>query len=149
MTDGAIRPGSVGLDSSRAPEAQRSQSSTLPGPQTITDGSAPSDFDPTLEYSTEHVVLFWQPPSCFSQWSPSSFVVDDVSYPCAEQFIMAERPVFSRTTAPRSPLRLRQTRVRTSALVEACVISTTPFGAAFEKTPSLLALLPSSHGIRP
>ena len=60
-------------------------------PQIITDGSAPSVFDPTLEYSTEHVVLFWQPPSCFSQWSPSSFVVDNVSYSYAEQFMMAEK----------------------------------------------------------
>ena len=30
----------------------------------------------------------------FSQWSPSSFVVDDVSYPCAEQFMMAEKARF-------------------------------------------------------
>ena len=36
-------------------------------------------------------MLFWQPPSCFSQWSPSSFVVYDVSYSCAEQFMMAEK----------------------------------------------------------
>ena len=36
-------------------------------------------------------MLFWQPPSCFSLWSPSSFVVDDVSYSCAEQFMMAEK----------------------------------------------------------
>ena len=38
----------------------------------------------------EQVVVFWQPPCCFLQWSPSSFVVDDVSYSCAEQFMMAE-----------------------------------------------------------
>ena len=47
------RPGSVGLDSSRAPGAQPSRSSTLPPPQIPIDGSAPSVFDPTLEYSTE------------------------------------------------------------------------------------------------
>ena len=35
-------------------------------------------------------MLFWQPPSCFSQWSPSSLVVDDVTYSCAKQFMMAE-----------------------------------------------------------
>ena len=44
-----------------------------------------------LEYSTDNVVLFWQPPSYFSQWSPSSFVVDGVSCSCAEQFMMAEK----------------------------------------------------------
>ena len=40
-------------------------------------------------------MLFWKLPSSFSQWSPSSFVIDDVSYSCAEQFMMAEkaRPV--------------------------------------------------------
>ena len=63
----------------------------LPAPQILTDGSALSVFDTTLEYSTEQVVPFWQPPSCFSQWSPSSFVVDDVSYSCVKQFLMAEK----------------------------------------------------------
>ena len=91
MSDGATRPRFVGPDLSRAPEAQCSQSSTLPALQIITDGSAPPIFDSKLEYSTEQLVLFWQPSSCFSQWSPSSFVVDDVSYSCAEQFIMAEK----------------------------------------------------------
>ena len=52
---------------------------------------APSAFDPSLEHSTDNVVLFWQPPSYFSQWTPSSFVVDGVSYSCAEQFVMAEK----------------------------------------------------------
>ena len=35
--------------------------------------------------------MFWQPRSCFSQWPPASFVVDDMSYSCAEQFVMAEK----------------------------------------------------------
>ena len=48
-------------------------------------------FDPCLEYSTDKVVLFWQPPSCFPPWSPSSFVVDDVPYYCAAQYMMAEK----------------------------------------------------------
>ena len=47
-------------------------------------------FDPSLEYSTNEVVTFWQPPSYTSPWSPSSFVVDDVPYSCAEQYMMAE-----------------------------------------------------------
>ena len=37
-------------------------------------------FNPSLEYSTDKVVLFWQPPSYFPPWSPSSFAVDDVPY---------------------------------------------------------------------
>ena len=79
-SDGDTRPESVGPDLSRAPGAQRSRRSTLPAAPILTDGSAPSVFDPKLDYSTEQMLLFWQPPSCFSQWSPSSSVVDDVSY---------------------------------------------------------------------
>ena len=48
-------------------------------------------FYPSLEYSTHKVVLFWQPPSYFPPWSPSSFAVDDVPYSCAEQYMMAEK----------------------------------------------------------
>ena len=39
-------------------------------------------------------MLFWQPLACFSQWSPSSFVVDDVSYSSSEQFMVAEKGRF-------------------------------------------------------
>ena len=35
------------------------------------------------------VVLFWQPPSVFSQWILSPFTVDLVEYSCAKQFTMA------------------------------------------------------------
>ena len=48
-------------------------------------------FDPSLEYSTDKVVLFWQPPSYFLPWSPSSFAENDVPYSCAEQYMMAEK----------------------------------------------------------
>ena len=37
------------------------------------------------------MVLLWQPPSYFSQWSLSSFVVDDVSYSRKEQYMMTEK----------------------------------------------------------
>ena len=50
---------------------------------TAPDGLAPSTFDPSLEYSTDHVVLFWQP-------TPIVFAVV-VSYSCAEQRRMAEK----------------------------------------------------------
>ena len=48
-------------------------------------------FDPSIKYSTDKVVLFWQPPSSFARWSPSSFAVDDVTYSCAAQYMMAEK----------------------------------------------------------
>ena len=81
----------MGPDSSRSPGAQRLGVVCCRAPEIPTDGSAPLVVDPELEYSTEQVVLFCQPPSCFSQWFPSSFVVDDVPHSCAEQFRMAEK----------------------------------------------------------
>ena len=60
-------------------------------PNMASDGLAPSAFDPSIEYSTDNVVLFWQPLSDSSQWTPSSFVVDGVSYSCADQFMIAEK----------------------------------------------------------
>ena len=50
-----------------------------------------TNFYPSLEWSTDNVVLFRQAPSHFPPWSPSSFAVDDVPYSCAEQYMMAEK----------------------------------------------------------
>ena len=55
------------------------------------DSSAPSVFDPTVEYLTEQVVLFWRPSSNFSQLSPSSLIADNTSYSCEEEYMMAEK----------------------------------------------------------
>ncbi|CAM9647465.1 unnamed protein product [Ectocarpus sp. 13 AM-2016] len=52
---------------------------------------AATPFDGTREYVSPGVLLFWQPPSVFSQWTPSVFVVDNVQYRCAEQYMMAEK----------------------------------------------------------
>ena len=60
----------------------------------ITDPNPNTAFDPSLEYSTDKVVLFRQPPSYFPPWSPSSFAVDKVPYSCAEQYMMAEKASF-------------------------------------------------------
>ena len=57
----------------------------------IADPNSNTAFDPTLECSTDKVVLFWQPPSYSPPWSSSSFSVDDVPYSCAEQYMMAEK----------------------------------------------------------
>ena len=40
---------------------------------------------------SDDLVLFWHPPSAFSQWTPSPFTVDFVEYNCPEQFIMASK----------------------------------------------------------
>ena len=63
-------------------EARCSRARTLQAQisYTASDGLTPSAFDSSLEYSTDKVVLFWQPPCYFSWWSPSSIVVDSVSY---------------------------------------------------------------------
>ena len=48
-------------------------------------------YDGSLTYINDEVVLFWQPPSVFSQWTLSPFTVDLVEYSCAEQFMMASK----------------------------------------------------------
>ena len=47
--------------------------------------------DPSLTYISDDVVLFWHPPSAFSQWTPSPFTVDLIEYNFAEQFMMASQ----------------------------------------------------------
>jgi ribA/ribD-fused uncharacterized protein len=51
----------------------------------------PDGFDGSRVIETKTMVLFWQPPAVFGQWTPSRFVVDGVTYGCAEQFMMAEK----------------------------------------------------------
>ena len=97
----------VGSGSCRVPEAGRSQKRMLRAqsaegwcsqtgtlqahiPNEASDGLALSTFDPSLEYSTDKMVLFWQTPPYVSQWCPTSFVADDVSYSCAVQYMVAE-----------------------------------------------------------
>lgn len=52
-----------------------------------------------IVFQREDFVFFWghvarvekQMKACLSQWYPCSFLVDDVYYNCAEQFMMAEK----------------------------------------------------------
>ena len=78
----------TGTLETRTAEARCSRTRTLHAqiPSAASNGLAPSAFDPSLEHSTDSLVLFRQPPSYFL-WSPSSFVVNGVSYSCA--FMMA------------------------------------------------------------
>ena len=48
-------------------------------------------YDASLTYISDDVVLFWHPPSVFSQWTLSPFTVDLVEYNCAEQFMVASK----------------------------------------------------------
>ena len=57
-------------------------------------------YDASLTYISDDVVLFWHPPSAFSQWTRSPFTKDLVEYNCAEQFLMAsEARLFGDDTA--------------------------------------------------
>ena len=78
MNNGVTRPGPVEPGSSRAPEPQCFQNSTLQAPQTITDGSAPSVFGRLLSIGAGGAVE--AAPLLIFPWSPSSLVVDHVSY---------------------------------------------------------------------
>ena len=48
-------------------------------------------YDASLTYISDDVVLFWHPPSVFSQCTLSPFIVNLVEYNCAEQFMMASK----------------------------------------------------------
>ncbi len=50
-----------------------------------------SDFTGEEVVETDDFVLFWKPPAVFGQWTPSTFVVGEVTYSCAEQFMMAAK----------------------------------------------------------
>lgn len=52
---------------------------------TWTDAPSPDQLDPAEERFT----FFWRGP--FSQWHPSRFVIDGVTYTHAEQYMMAEK----------------------------------------------------------
>ena len=90
-SDGDTSREPVCPDSPRAPEAWCPRTGTLQARTTTawcprsgtlqaqinctaTDDLEPLTFDPSLEYSTDNVVLFWHSPSYFSQWSPSPFL---------------------------------------------------------------------------
>ena len=73
----------VTTPSVRPSRATRELFSPLPTVAGLHDGS--------LTYMNDEVVLFWQPPSGFSQWTLSPFTVDLVEYSCAEQFMMASK----------------------------------------------------------
>ncbi len=49
------------------------------------------DFDGSQVIETETMVLFWQPPGIYGQWTYSPFIVDGQEYSCAEQYMMAEK----------------------------------------------------------
>ena len=42
-------------------------------------------YDASLTKISDDIVLFWLPPSPFSQWTPSPFTVDLVEYDCADK----------------------------------------------------------------
>ena len=102
---------------------------------TASNGLSPSAFNPSFAYSTAKVVLLWQLPSYFSQWSPSSFVVDGVTFSCAELYMVAEKVRRFKTIAQLSSSCRRQTQAHTNALVEACSTLTPLFGTERSKMP--------------
>ena len=52
---------------------------------------AHGNYNASLTDISDDLVLFWQPSSIFSQWTPSPFMVGRVDYTCAEQFMMASK----------------------------------------------------------
>ena len=56
---------------------------------TASDGLAPSAFDPSLEYSTDNVLLFWQARPIFRSGRLRRLSSTACHISCAEQFMMA------------------------------------------------------------
>jgi len=44
-----------------------------------------------VEDAEEGYTLFWRSQSPFSQWHPAYFTIDDVTYNCAEQYMMYQK----------------------------------------------------------
>ena len=58
------------------------------------------EYDPLLTYIRHDVVLIWNPPSAFPQYTLSPFTVDLIEYNYVEQFIIASKArVFENDTA--------------------------------------------------
>ena len=102
-------------------------------------------FDPSPEHFTYKVVLFWQPTSYYPTVVPSSFAVDDVPYSCAEQYMMAERPGFSKNIEQWSSSCRRLVQAHPNASVEACASLALVLGAGRSKAPCYLAPTPNSR----
>ncbi|XP_070564198.1 N-glycosidase YbiA-like [Ptychodera flava] len=63
----------------------KSSASATPSESCASDKSSAGD--------TEKYTFFWKIQSPFSQWHPATFVVDDVTYSCAEQYMMHQKAV--------------------------------------------------------
>ena len=106
-------------------------------------------FDPSLEYSADKVVLSWQPPSCFSLWSPLSFVVMTCHILARRRTCWAKRPGFSKTIEQWGSLCRRLVQAQAHASLEACATLTPVLGTGRSKTPCYLAPTPISRRIQP
>ena len=92
-------PVAVGPAPRLASATQRPQRAALHASTIPSDGSAPSVFDPTREYSSGNVVLFWQPPSIF-------FAMGTVGVCHRRRFSFLRRAVYGGgkdTPLPRAP----------------------------------------------
>ena len=47
--------------------------------------------DPEVIHWTDTCVFFWRPPSPFGQWTRARFELEQHTYSCAEQYMMAEK----------------------------------------------------------
>lgn len=42
----------------------------------------------------ERFTFFWSKHSCFSNWHPSDFLIEDIKYSCNEQFYMRSKAIY-------------------------------------------------------
>ena len=105
-------------------------------------------YDASLTYISDDVVLFWPPPSAFSQWTLSPFAVDLVEYNCAEQFMMASKArLFGDDTALSAILATKDPESKNASAVT-YVFLTPNYGAPNANTSYYTATLQNSPKTR-
>ena len=98
-------------------------------------------YDASLTYISDDVVLFWHPPSVFSQWTLLPFTVDLVENNCAEQFMMASKARLLAMIRRSQPSSLQTTPEDKNASAVKCVTLTPSSGNTNAKTLYSMATL--------
>ena len=96
-----------------------------------------------------NIVFFWQPPYCFSPWTPFRFTIESVSYSCGEPFSAAEKSRLFGTTRRYNTSCACPTLAFTSNMVREVCDFDLAFSERDREALCLLAPTPSSLKTQP
>ena len=106
-------------------------------------------FDPSLEYSADKVVLFWQPHPIFHRGPLRRLPLTTCHLLARSSTWWPKRPGFSETIEQWGSSCRRLVQANANASVEACATLTPVLGTGRSKTPCDLAPTPNSRRIQP